>query len=66
MSRDDPRVPSVTFLWKGAEWQEREALTVADATHRVFVGVLLVSLLMTVAVAAMPAGREHVVRRARG
>ena len=25
MSRDDPRVPSVTFLWKGAEWQEREA-----------------------------------------
>ena len=42
------------------------ALTVADATHRVFVGVLLVSLLMTVAVAAMPAGREHVVRRARG
>jgi len=25
MSREDPRVPSVTFLWKGAEWQEREA-----------------------------------------
>jgi len=25
MSRDDPRVPSVTFLWKGAEWMEREA-----------------------------------------
>jgi NADH-quinone oxidoreductase subunit C len=25
LSRDDPRVPSVTFLWKGAEWQEREA-----------------------------------------
>ena len=24
-SEDDPRVPSVTFLWKGAEWQEREA-----------------------------------------
>ena len=24
-SRDDPRVPSVTFLWKGAEWGEREA-----------------------------------------
>jgi NADH-quinone oxidoreductase subunit C len=23
--RDDPRVPSVTFLWKGAEWMEREA-----------------------------------------
>ena len=25
MPRDDPRAPSVTFLWKGAEWQEREA-----------------------------------------
>ena len=25
LSRDDPRVPSVTFLWKGAEWMEREA-----------------------------------------
>ncbi len=25
LSRDDPRVPSVTFLWQGAEWQEREA-----------------------------------------
>ena len=25
LSRDDPRVPSVIFLWKGAEWQEREA-----------------------------------------
>jgi NADH:ubiquinone oxidoreductase subunit C len=25
LSRDDPRAPSVTFLWKGAEWQEREA-----------------------------------------
>jgi NADH-quinone oxidoreductase subunit C len=24
LSRDDPRVPSVTFLWKGAEWLERE------------------------------------------
>jgi NADH-quinone oxidoreductase subunit C len=23
--RDEPRVPSVTFLWKGAEWPEREA-----------------------------------------
>ena len=23
--RDDPRVPSATFLWKGAEWMEREA-----------------------------------------
>ena len=25
LPRDNPRVPSVTFLWKGAEWQEREA-----------------------------------------
>jgi NADH-quinone oxidoreductase subunit C len=25
LSRDDPRVPSVTFLWLGAEWAEREA-----------------------------------------
>ena len=25
LSRDDPRVPSITFLWKGAEWAEREA-----------------------------------------
>jgi NADH-quinone oxidoreductase subunit C len=25
LSRDDPRTPSVTFLWKGAEWMEREA-----------------------------------------
>ncbi len=25
LSRDDSRVPSVTFLWKGAEWMEREA-----------------------------------------
>ena len=25
LSRDDPRVPSVTFLWSGAEWMEREA-----------------------------------------
>ena len=24
LSREDPRVPSVTFLWKGAEWMERE------------------------------------------
>ncbi len=24
LSRDDPRVPSATFLWKGAEWMERE------------------------------------------
>ncbi len=25
LSRDQPRLPSVTFLWKGAEWMEREA-----------------------------------------
>ena len=25
LARDDPRVPSATFLWKGAEWMEREA-----------------------------------------
>ncbi len=25
LGRDDPRAPSVTFLWKGAEWMEREA-----------------------------------------
>ena len=25
LSREDPRVPSLTFLWKGAEWMEREA-----------------------------------------
>jgi len=25
LCRDDPRIPSVTFLWKGAEWMEREA-----------------------------------------
>ena len=25
LSRDDPRIPSITFLWKGAEWGEREA-----------------------------------------
>ena len=24
LDRDDPRVPSLTFMWKGAEWQERE------------------------------------------
>ncbi len=24
LSRDDPRVPSATFLWQGAEWMERE------------------------------------------
>jgi NADH-quinone oxidoreductase subunit C len=25
LPRDDPRVSSATFLWKGAEWAEREA-----------------------------------------
>jgi NADH-quinone oxidoreductase subunit C len=25
LSRDDPRVPSATFMWSGAEWLEREA-----------------------------------------
>ena len=25
LPREDPRIPSVTFLWKGAEWGEREA-----------------------------------------
>src|SRR4051794_25671173 len=25
LPRDDPRLPSVTFLWSGAEWAEREA-----------------------------------------
>jgi len=25
LPRDDPRAPSVTFLWNGAEWAEREA-----------------------------------------
>lgn len=25
LARDDPRIPSVTFLWNGAEWAEREA-----------------------------------------
>ncbi len=25
LPREDPRVPSVTFLWNGAEWAEREA-----------------------------------------
>ena len=24
LSRDDPRAPSATFLWQGAEWMERE------------------------------------------
>jgi len=25
LPREDPRIPSVTFLWNGAEWAEREA-----------------------------------------
>jgi NADH-quinone oxidoreductase subunit C len=25
LSREEPRAPSITFLWKGAEWLEREA-----------------------------------------
>ncbi len=25
IQRDNPRIPSVTFLWSGAEWMEREA-----------------------------------------
>ena len=25
LSREDPRVPSIAFLWPGAEWAEREA-----------------------------------------
>ena len=25
LPRDNPRVPSVTFIWNGAEWAEREA-----------------------------------------
>ena len=25
LSRDDPRIASATFLWKGAEWMERES-----------------------------------------
>jgi EmrB/QacA subfamily drug resistance transporter len=40
-------------------------VAVADATHRVFIGVLVVAIGMGVAVAAMPAGREHVLRPAR-
>jgi NADH-quinone oxidoreductase subunit C len=35
LSRDDPRVPSVTFLWPGAEWMERE---VYDMLGVIFVG----------------------------
>lgn len=25
LSREDPRIPSITFIWGGAEWAEREA-----------------------------------------
>ena len=25
LPRNDPRLPTITFLWKGAEWGEREA-----------------------------------------
>jgi NADH-quinone oxidoreductase subunit C len=32
LSREDPRAPSVTFLWKGAEWQEREAYDMFGVT----------------------------------
>jgi len=32
LSRDDPRVPSVTPLWPGAEWQEREAYDMFGVT----------------------------------
>jgi len=32
LSRTDPRVPSVTFLWKGAEWMEREAFDMFGIT----------------------------------
>jgi NADH-quinone oxidoreductase subunit C len=32
LSRDDPRAPSVTFLWKGAEWMEREAFDMFGIT----------------------------------
>ena len=35
LSRDDPRVPSITFLWPGAEWMEREAY---DMFGIIFVG----------------------------
>lgn len=39
-------------------------LLVADAAHRVFVGVLVFALALCVAVATMPPGKEHVVRPA--
>jgi len=29
LSRDDPRAPSATFLWIGAEWLEREAYDIS-------------------------------------
>ena len=32
LSRDDPRVPSITALWPGAEWQEREAYDMFGVT----------------------------------
>jgi len=32
LSRDDPRVPSITFLWTGAEWLEREAYDMFGVT----------------------------------
>src|SRR6187431_2616315 len=35
MPRDDPRVPSLTGLWPGAEWMEREAY---DMFGIIFVG----------------------------
>ena len=31
LSRDDPRVPSMTHLWTGAEWAERCLLYTSDA-----------------------------------
>jgi len=35
LSRDDPRAPSVTYLWQGAEWMERETY---DMFGIIFVG----------------------------
>ena len=35
LPREDPRVPSITFLWNGAEWAEREAY---DMFGIIFVG----------------------------
>jgi NADH-quinone oxidoreductase subunit C len=34
LSRDDPRVPSMTFLWPGAEWAEREAYDIEFEGNR--------------------------------